>query len=386
VFWVLLLLPVLAGLNVGGNGSYAVGWLLINCWLFLLCRCIAVFPHEVGHAVAARLLGLRVPRVVIGTGAVKIDWPFLGGRLHICDAPLGGWTHVAFQRMHFRRDRCVVLVAGVLATLLVIAAILMAFDPSRVAGESLTRGTAPRQVLILVAFAEVAVNFWPRHIRTALGTQPNDGRQLVELARLTPARIDEVLRSSRMLEVMDDISRERFDQALARCNSVLAEDQNHLNALWSRSAVFLLLERAEEGKVELEALSARRDMPAEWRPVLANNLAWADVLLRPRDLSRADQLSSEALTALKDEPYAMGTRGSVLAEMGRAGEALPLLESALARVRRPQEKGDLSVHVAMALHGLGRVDEARRRFADAERWHPTSRLLDRVRRLFPTGV
>src|SRR5258708_37784750 len=37
-----------------------LGWIIVNYFLFLVFLMVAIVPHEVGHALAARALGLRL--------------------------------------------------------------------------------------------------------------------------------------------------------------------------------------------------------------------------------------------------------------------------------------------------------------------------------------
>jgi tetratricopeptide (TPR) repeat protein len=64
-------------------------------------------------------------------------------------------------------------------------------------------------------------------------------------------------------------------------------------------------------------------------PIVANNLAWLSAFSDPVDLARALELANSAVRALPDEPRFHGTRGHILAKMGRHKEALEDLEKAI---------------------------------------------------------
>jgi Flp pilus assembly protein TadD len=87
----------------------------------------------------------------------------------------------------------------------------------------------------------------------------------------------------------------------------------------------------------------QQDKPAEARyhwemafklspgsPQVANNLAWILAHYPPIDLPRAESLIDAALKQAPQDPRLHGTRGHILAKLGRPKEALPELELAKA--------------------------------------------------------
>jgi predicted Zn-dependent protease len=64
-------------------------------------------------------------------------------------------------------------------------------------------------------------------------------------------------------------------------------------------------------------------------PLVANNLAWVLATRPPADLNRALDLINAAVAKVPDELRFRGTRGHILARMGKPKEALPELEAAV---------------------------------------------------------
>jgi tetratricopeptide (TPR) repeat protein len=85
--------------------------------------------------------------------------------------------------------------------------------------------------------------------------------------------------------------------------------------------------RGEAGPARLHLEQAARLAPNG--PAIANNLAWVLAHSPDADLSRALALAELALDRQPGNPQYRGTRGSILARLGRPKDALPDLEAAL---------------------------------------------------------
>ncbi len=99
----------------------------------------------------------------------------------------------------------------------------------------------------------------------------------------------------------------------------------------------------------------------DWSPLVANNLAWLLAFMsKPPDLERALMLVNAALSK-QDYPQFHGTKGHILAAMGRNQEALPeLLAAKPAYVHNPKEGYQLFKRLAEVSGKLGMESEAKR--------------------------
>ena len=68
------------------------GWLFVNLFLFEFCLICTILPHEIGHALAARMLGWRVFHVIVGSGKTIYQKSILGFKVEFKNIPLGGLT------------------------------------------------------------------------------------------------------------------------------------------------------------------------------------------------------------------------------------------------------------------------------------------------------
>src|SRR5688572_14917960 len=66
--------------------------LLGNAFLFVVASYVSTIVHELGHAFAGRVLGLRVWRIVVGAGPTLVKRKLFGTELHFGAIPIGGLT------------------------------------------------------------------------------------------------------------------------------------------------------------------------------------------------------------------------------------------------------------------------------------------------------
>src|SRR5262245_4906570 len=100
-FWHLMAAPVGMGIawaltRIPSQATLA--WFMLNLFLTLLFQSLAVLPHELGHALAARALGVKVFRIVSGIGPRLLDVPMLGGTLEINAFQSSGFTAMGDPR------------------------------------------------------------------------------------------------------------------------------------------------------------------------------------------------------------------------------------------------------------------------------------------------
>ncbi len=104
-------------------------------------------------------------------------------------------------------------------------------------------------------------------------------------------------------------------------------------------------------------------------PLVANNLAWVLARAEPPDLARALSLADLAVERQPDARRFHGTRGDVLARLGRWRDALPELEAGLADA---PDDPDLHRALAVAYENLGDLAMAARHRKIAEASRPTA--------------
>jgi hypothetical protein len=167
----------------------------------------------------------------------------------------------------------------------------------------------------------------------------------------------------------------RFAEALAIARSGALGEPDGFTAASTAGVALIELGRVDEARAVLLPLPARTE---GWKRAIAlNNLAWADVAADdPALLPEADAASEAALRLWPTMSALRHTRALVLARIGEAERALPLIAfDAQTRFSRRSHASALCVQ-ATVLAALGRKREARRALAQAERTDASCPLLD----------
>jgi hypothetical protein len=119
-------------LQVAGS----VGWAMLNWSLFFALLALLIVPHELGHALAARLVGMRVFLVQIGRGRLLGTVRFLGAPWQLRACLDDGTTHVGYPDLRFFRLKFFLMVlGGPLLNGLLLAGALWGRPPAALWGE-----------------------------------------------------------------------------------------------------------------------------------------------------------------------------------------------------------------------------------------------------------
>jgi Zn-dependent protease len=116
IAWVVLAITSVAAQGALAQSSWRLG--IGGAWLVvLLIGFVAVFVHELGHAVTANAVGGRVNRVVV----FPIEFVVASRKLrfvrHWGRGDLGGYVTYTLDRIEARRRHAIVAIAGPLANI-----------------------------------------------------------------------------------------------------------------------------------------------------------------------------------------------------------------------------------------------------------------------------
>ncbi|HEY5729958.1 MAG TPA: site-2 protease family protein [Anaerolineales bacterium] len=346
--------------------------------LILLFQVPLILMHELAHATVAKLTGLRVFGIVIGIGKRIWSGELFGMQWMINALPLGGITSVGARPVpHIRWKLFLVYLAGPASHLLLaFAAFLLSW--------SFSLSAFGHRVLGLLVFSNILLavfNLFPRKISIMIGMQGTDGWHLMRVPFLKQDELTKLHVGYFAGEALLAYSRNDFETAKRWLEQALIVDGNsaiarnvlgviqmaHEEYLVSRET-FLQLLQTEEGKA-----------PA-LHYILLNNVAYLNALLGdPSLLPEADQYSAEALKHLPWMPPVIGTRGTVLVELGQIEEGIALLTKAMSLHTDKHGKALNACHIALGEFRRGDAVTAHKYFATAQTLDPACVLLPRVK-------
>ena len=355
-----------------------------NSLLILIGLWLAMAWHELGHVSFGRLVGLRILRIQLGIGPRVGGFEWRGVKVRLHALPVLGLTLTAppIGREFSRAAFWLAIAGGPLFSALAASAVYVmrggaveAFFPAHLGARA-----DPWAVLGLVNAALCVGNLLPLKMNAATGRQPLDGRLLLSLPFASEHVCRELQRQlgspkRSMRSGKTDVARGR--QA---CAAGLQAHPSNTSLRAMDASLALLDGRYSEAREAFLALEATADsnkaIDPSARAVLWNNIAWADVRLAdPGLLEEADGFSRRALEALPKNPSAMGTRGTVLAALGRDEEARRRLVSALALHTSPRSQALNWAVLAMVDARAGHVQDAQKHYDAARSSWPACDML-----------
>jgi tetratricopeptide (TPR) repeat protein len=353
-----------------------VAEVLTQTALFLVVFAVLLPLHELGHALAALLVGFRVGEIVIGVGGPAFS--FRVGRIsvRVNKLPFAGLTRaLPVSEQRFVRIRLWITVAGGPAANVAVHLLLRKLAAGAPGGLVDTVVQANLTVLLL--------NLVP--FRTAAGTA-SDGYQLLTVPFWSRTKRERFQIDVSTMKAL--WAHERGDQEATRALLEEARAKHGPQAGLDLIEGSLLhrARRHEEGRAVWRAALARADTPQQ-AAVLKNGIAFIDAILGGADdLREAEQLSGEAAAVLHDIPPVNDTRGAVLARLGRAQEALAFLQLGAQGLRKPQDQAYSNAFLALAQAQLGRFLEAHTSLTRARAADPRCELLPEVAALIEQGA
>jgi tetratricopeptide (TPR) repeat protein len=332
----------------------------------------SLLPHELGHALAAKLLGLRIFSISFGLyGRTLWKRRLFGCVIEVKSLPVIGLTEVGYTSRHWVRLRDFLMVlAGPMANAALVAPIYLIFGKP-----SVSTGTLLLHAFVWANLLMVFLNLWPR--RTS--EFPSDGLQLLLTPFLSRTEIQHRCALYFWREGLSCFERHDFSDARAWAERGLRDHPGDALLLDGLAIVAIRQQRFAEAHKIFEELLARSDLDAAIRAFLLSHAAWSNLLSGEASLlDEADRFSREAAEWLPWLPDVKGARGAVLVEQNRVDEGIPLLREALKEHADAKDKAFDACYLAIGYAKISSAHEARARLEEAQKFDPHCHLLPRV--------
>jgi hypothetical protein len=354
-------------------------WFLDNLYLCLFFVYLIVPPHELGHAVAAKLVGWKVKKIILGVGnhSRKINLLGFPWELYLC--PGGGRVLPEMNPATLTPAKYAFFISGGLVANIVLAALIYPFLTNSPWGmQHLTNGLNPGSALFWANISAVLLVLRPGMNRSSHGDFPTDGMQLWKLLKNPTKRIAGLRRAIIMQRAHESYILGKLDEAEQYLEPAYQNYPDDKNVLSFRGVIALVLGDLEVASVCFAKYMDRKDLNANEQALAKNNLAYLYAILGTPDLlAKAELFSQQALETLPTEIFTRGTRASVLIAKGEYDAGSELLDKLATEVKEPVRVALNSCWRGLASFKLGKYDEARQDFAKAREAYPSCFLISR---------
>jgi tetratricopeptide (TPR) repeat protein len=355
--------------------SFAQGPLAVG--LFIVFQVLCVMPHELGHALAALAVGMRLFTVCVGTvGWIAFTIRLCGYNFVFFAVPFGGYTLLTPKSPNFCRLRYFIAILGgpLVDVLMLLGAIYLLNYWAQREFAKLTI-----QVFIAASVYDLARSLFPRNVEMVGKQVPNDGLLMLTMPRCSQDTIKAMHAHRFYLEGMESQQQGDFKRARRWLEQGLRENANDPNCRYALTLVASRQGNYDEARIQLTRWRELAGNSSEVTATFQNDIAWINLMSGKPDLrAEADDFSAKALQVIPWEPAFKGTRGSVLVELDRIDEGVHLLEQAFDENVAKQNKALNVCYLALAMSRKGDYAEAARYLARARRLDPKCTRLGRA--------
>lgn len=286
------------------------------------------------------------------------------------------------EKYHYRTKLFAITLAGPLANAILMLGSLAVMGGRLTGFGSIVRHLAPLQMFFIANLLIVIENLWPRQITTSFGKRPSDGKQLLEALKADPTRAAQNHAAGFALESAMCQEKKRFDEASSWLEKGLALYPDNLQLMITQGLNLLYLQRFNGARECFFKVLPRTDKDRSLRSLILNNIAYTDALIGdPELLMEADRYSLEAMTNLSWMPSIKGTRGTVLLELGKIDEAVPLLRETMQTHDNLINKAQNACWLAIAETRRGNLNAGQKYLDEARKFDSTCFLLERAQNI-----
>ncbi len=263
---------------------------MLNIAVIQLWVLFSTVVHELGHAFAGRIMGMRVFDIEIGKGRVVFEFMLGGFRWRFRSAPFGGIARsLPYTAKFFRIKKCFTVLCGPLANavLLFIAIKLLPLDDFW--KPTIFNGFVPMLLLVLSNVILLLFSLWPSMVTSSAGKLPSDGLQLFwKIWRLTKTDIKNILAYRYFYEAQESCLKKDLSGAQKWIEAGLRDFADNFQL--KLSAAGILYQQQELCRSHAWPMLCLLDAIKNcqiWMALILNDIAYAYILMsRRKCLSR----------------------------------------------------------------------------------------------------
>lgn len=321
--WILIGISTFLFLQKSGIDPSDLSYL--NILLFLLFMIPMVYLHEIGHVLAAKLVGIGISRVQFGDGREIWRKRIFSILVIIKSSQGGGYTFVGDLKKKFSKPAFTLFTAGGMLMQLLITVPLMIITDFHLS-DFLGNGINVSASLIYANLFMVVLNLIPMKASCNGFKIANDGLNLIKLPFIKQRDIEEIYSAGKLMEAYELYEARRYKDAQNAFEKCMVLFPKSILAHFNYAASLLKQGMLDQGEREFLKIYGR-EHDKRYDPILNNNLAWLNLLkFDEESFRKADQYSREAFKSSPKVPYIRGTRASVLILTGEIEKGLEILK------------------------------------------------------------
>ncbi|HVE58150.1 MAG TPA: tetratricopeptide repeat protein [Pyrinomonadaceae bacterium] len=327
-------------------------------WLF-----VVLIIHEFGHAIVAKIVGLKIFALIIGYGKKLTGFEIFGIPVEINLKPFNGLTYAFPTSTSWVKTRMWFYNLGGLLTHIIFISVFIIFNEQDFGSffTSLVKRPAIFETFFLANLFLLVINAFPYKFQMPQGAYFSDGYKLFQIPFQKIEEIVALEKVHERLEAWNALRKGNHEKAFALYEKLLAENPDDMVLKHDLAIAKLKFGNYEEAREFLICtLTAKEFENPPMKMLLYNNIAWINaVIAKDSLLEEADKLSLEAYNSNPRLVNFIGTRGSVLVRLGKNVQGLELLKDAYGKMSDKRGRSENACFIAIGKAKLGAAKEAK---------------------------
>lgn len=334
--------------------------------------------HELGHALAARLLGWQVREIVIGFGRDLWQWQSGETRIRIKLAPLEGYVLPApADARRVRLKSMLIYAAGPGAELLLLGLLLLLFGRDYVFGEAVSVGQVAIQSLAIVILLGAGFNLLPFRSEGAA----SDGLGIISSPFMSNDAIELRLLTFELREIRDLLDSGDAATALQAIAGCLRRFPDNLALQLAHAAALSTDRQCAAARDYVRLQLDRTDLSAAQRRAWLRQQAQVELDADEPSFLVLDLALQKLLADSPAAPELLALKGAALVLRGRCDDGGELLAEAWRRNDGSANDAEMLAYLAIAAFRKGELRAAEHFHASFAATNRSIWLAQRVARL-----
>jgi tetratricopeptide (TPR) repeat protein len=377
------LLPFVIVLALYPYPPYSAGiGVLIPIWLLgFLINYSLIITHELGHWLAARLVGVEVSDITIGHWRRLVSFSIKGVSVNLRTAPSTGYVTIKPSLKSLSAPRMVVVfLAGVFAEGVLITLFAVGLQaPENLYSVGDLFVAFCRINIVFVGSYHTLINLLPTQTVVGGEKRPSDGFQLIHLWKSRHERLVQRRLLSELQQVDDLCLEGKFQEALEVAYTIANKHPDNIGLWQFIGTVHEKLGQMDKAESVLRELIKRPSVPVLKLAELLDSLSSMALYYgRTEMFAEADAWTNEAFRYAPNAITLKGTRGGVLIELGRIDEGISCLREVIKRSECPSDQAFGTAYLAKAFAVKGDHEESSRWMAKAQALNANHPLVKRI--------
>ena len=331
--------------------------IICNLLLLLIGHKLAIFIHELGHLLFAKIVGGIPRRLILGRGHNVAHSYYKGVKVVLNSNFTSGFALATFNDPKYLRLKFISYISGgIIANFIVSGLLYFSFGFSINPLNNIELVSAIGLINLFIGVSALIPYYF-----TYQGIRFNsDGLSLLLIPFCKKPDLLKLSSLNDLFDALDLFESKKYEEAIEIYEDYQSRTEGSLGININLSLAYLKLGKYERSVELLEELlpTLENDLHSRQNNFIYNNLAWSYLLLN--NLEKADKYSKIAYKVDPHSEFVRATRASVLVEKGEFEQSKNVLKKFVDFKFPNSHTLSSAIYLSLAFHGLNETKKAKK--------------------------